>query len=194
VIDVLAALGLALAPVVTPPLPAALLPYRADLQRHAQFYFGIPGPLAVLAAQMAQESDFNPSARSRVGAAGLYQFMPATAMWAGEQLGLPAAPLNPAWAIRAGVWYDKWLMERVNYQRDCDKWGATLSSFNGGLGWQYKRQLRAKDPLDFWGSVRLINPGITAANQRENQDYPKRIVYERQAQFRALGGRLVCIT
>jgi len=33
-----------------------------------------------------------------------------------------------------------------------------------------------------------------ASNQKENSEYPFRIVYERQAQFRALGGRLVCIT
>lgn len=175
-------------------LPVEVLPYRAAIVREAQFRFGIPAPVAVMAGQIAQESAFNPSARSRVGALGLNQFMPRTAQWAGEQLGVPAAPLSPEWAIRAGVFYMRWLFDRVSYPTECDRYGAALSAYNGGLGWHDKRQRMAAEPLDFWGSVRLVNPGITAANQRENEEYPKRIIYGHQARFRALGGRLICIS
>lgn len=175
-------------------LPVEVLPHRAAIVREAQFRFGIPAPAAAIAGQLQQESGFKADARSRVGALGMAQFMPATAKWVAADLNATAAPLDPQWSIRAVAYYMKWLYDRVSYRGDCDRYGAALSSYNGGLGWHNKRQAKAADPQDFWGSVRLVNPGITDANQRENQDYPQRIIYDRQNRFRALGGRLVCIS
>jgi soluble lytic murein transglycosylase-like protein len=169
---------------------AALL-LRADLTRHAEFYFGVPPPVAVIAGQVAQESAFNPQAKSPVGAVGLMQFMPGTAKWAGQQIGGGSA-LDPQWALKAGAWYDRWLYERVHYPTDCDRWGAALSSYNGGLGWHNKRQALSGKPTDFWNSVRLVNPGLPPASQAENQAYPYRIVYLQQPKFLRLGGREVC--
>lgn len=174
-------------------LPAQVLPHRAAIIREAQFRFGIPAPAAALAAQIQQESQFDPSARSHVGALGLSQFMPGTAKWVGAEINSPAAPLDPLWSIRAMAFYMRWLYDRVTYKTDCDRYGAALSSYNGGLGWHNKRQAAAANPADFWGSVRLVNPGITPANQRENSEYPHRIIFERQNRFRAIGGRMVCI-
>jgi soluble lytic murein transglycosylase-like protein len=167
--------------------------HRAAIVRETQFRFGIPAPSAALAAQIAQESGYNPLAKSPVGASGLLQFMPATGKWVGEVLGEPAQPTDPQWAIRAGVWYMRHLYDQVSYTRDCDRYGAALSSYNGGLGWHNKRRAAAANKQDFWGSVAGINPGITASNQRENYEYPRRIIYERQVKYRAIGGRLVCI-
>lgn len=175
-------------------LPAELLPHRSQIVREAQFRFGIPAPLAAIAAQIAQESGFDATANSRVGARGLLQIMPKTADFIGESIGERGDPADPQWAIRAGVWYMRYLYDRVAYQRECDRYGAALSAYNGGLGWHNRRQAAARDPQDFWGSVRTINPGITAANQRENERYSWRIVYTLQARFRAMGGKLVCIS
>jgi len=174
-------------------LPAQVLLHRPAIVREAQFRFGVPAPAAAITAQIAQESAFDPKARSGVGASGLLQIMPATGKWIGEQLGTPAAPLDPQWAIRAGVWYMRYLYDRADYIKECDRYGAALSSYNGGLGWHNKRRAVAANKQDFWWSVRQINPGITAANQRENFEYPYRIIYDRQAKYRAIGGRMVCI-
>lgn len=169
----------------------AALALRGDIARHAEFYFGVPPPMAVIAAQVAQESAFNPQAKSAVGAIGLMQFMPLTAKWAATQVGSGEAT-DPTWALRAGVWYDRWLYERVAYPSDCARWGAALASYNGGLGWQIKRQRLAHNPSDFWNDARLVNPGVSVASQRENEQYPYRIVYVHQPRFAALGGRKVC--
>lgn len=168
--------------------------YRPTVARYAAFYFGLPPPTPLIMAQIMQESSFDPSAKSRTGALGLMQFMPATARWASEagKFG-PAFPADPSWALRAGAWYNRFLFDRVVYLDDCAKWGAALSAYNGGLGWHNKRQLAANDALDFWGSVRFVNPGITASNQRENQEYPHRIIYRNQARFVHVGDRVVCI-
>lgn len=165
---------------------------RGDLLRETQFRFGIPAPVAVVAGQIAQESAFNPAARSAVGAAGLLQFMPKTASWAARYVG-EGSPLDARWALRAGVWYDRFLYERADYPSDCQKWGAALSGYNGGEGWQQRRRAVAANPNDFWNSVRLVNPGISAQNQRENQEYSYRIVFVHQPHFAALGGRRVCM-
>jgi len=120
------------------------------------------------------------------------QFMPATAEWAAVagQLG-QAQPTSPTWAIRAGVWYDRWLYERVRGDTECDRWDFTLSAYNGGLGNVYKRQKLSAQPYS-WQATGHLNPGITAANQAQNDDYSTRILIHWQSLFTDWG-RTVCL-
>lgn len=159
------------------PIPENAPQYRAQITREAQFRFGIPAPVPMIAGQIEQESAWRPGARSPVGALGLMQFMPATARWAAAENAWGSVdPMNPAWAIRAGVWYDRWLFVRFpDAHTDCDRWMFALSAYNGGLGWVRKRQLASADPANY-AATAGINPGIRPANQRENQDYAPRIV------------------
>lgn len=172
--------------------PTAALAYRGTIAREAETRFGLPAPTPVIAAQIMQESQFNPNARSGVGASGLMQFMPQTADWAAVagQFG-QAQPTSPAWAIRAGVWYDRWLYDRVRGDTECDRWNFALSAYNGGLGYVYQRQRLSASPYS-WDSTGFINPGITPANQRENQDYSTRILTRWQTIFTDWG-RTVCL-
>lgn len=120
------------------------------------------------------------------------QFMPATAQWAATANAWgPPQPFNPEWSIRAGVWYNRWLYDRVRVsETDCDRWHFTLSAYNGGLGWVYKRQQASPNPRD--AQVTLdINPGITAANQHENSSYSRRIIGRHQLLY-SDWGRVVC--
>jgi soluble lytic murein transglycosylase-like protein len=167
--------------------PPTAQQYRPLIARETAFRFGVDGPVPVVAAQIMQESKFNPMARSQVGAVGLMQFMPATAEWAG-QVGIagPVQPLNPQWSIRAGVWYDRWLYDRVKADSECDRWAYVLSGYNGGLGYVYKRQKLSAAPGD-WTATGQINPGIHPANQRENQSYPHQILGRWQPLFRSWG-------
>lgn len=176
-------------------IPVHAAKYRDALIRNARAVWGMDAPVAAFAGQIEQESAWNPAATSYVGAQGMGQFMPSTAEWitdAYRDLG-KAQPYNPDWSIRALVRYDRHLWDRLDYRNACDRIGAALSAYNGGLGWHNKRRARAADPQDFWHSVRVINPGITPANQNENQDYPQRIVYQRQPTYRAWGSTL-CLT
>jgi soluble lytic murein transglycosylase-like protein len=63
-------------------------------------------------AVMQVESGFNPFARSRKGALGLMQLMPATS----EQFGV-MNPFNPLENIRAGVAYLRQLLDRYGNER-----------------------------------------------------------------------------
>ena len=90
--------------VAADPIPATANRYRADLTRNARLAWGLAAPVALFAAQVHQESGWNPAAVSRVGAAGLAQFMPATAQWIGgltPDLAERQAT-NPAWASCPG--------------------------------------------------------------------------------------------
>lgn len=167
--------------------------YRAMITREAQFRFGIPAPVPAIAGQIQQESAWNPAARSRVGAAGLMQFMPQTATWAATAGAFGSVdPYNPVWSIRAGIWYDRWLYERVRtFDSDCDRWLFALSSYNGGLGYAYKRQKLSLNPGDYTITGK-INPGITAGNQHENETYGPKIMQRHQPAFRSWG-KVVCI-
>jgi len=77
--------GIAADAAAAPAAPAVLRPgvipagYEALVQKAAQTCPGITAPL--LAAQLEQESGWNPSAVSPAGAQGLSQFMPGT--WLG---------------------------------------------------------------------------------------------------------------
>jgi soluble lytic murein transglycosylase-like protein len=160
-------------------IPRAAQLYQLTLKREAQRVWGLDAPVATFAAQIHQESRWNASARSPVGALGLTQFMPATARWIGSTDAALAnpAPLNPTWAIRALVSYDHWLAARIKAADDCQRMAFALSAYNGGLGWVYKRQQRSATPGVCLGSTCEINPGITAASQAENAHYPQVILH-----------------
>lgn len=164
-------------------VPRAAMRHRLTLKREAQQVWGLQPPIATFAAQIHQESRWRESARSPVGAQGLAQFMPTTANWIGgiyPSLG-ERAPGNPTWAIRALVTYDKWIFDRISAANRCEKFAFTLSGYNGGLGWVYKRQRLSQQPHVCLGATCTINPGVSAASQRENEHYARVILrtYER---------------
>lgn len=150
-------------------------------------------PPALLLAQVRQESGWNPKARSPVGAVGLTQFMPATLRWVASVNGLGNVdPYDPKDALTLQALYMRSLARGVTpVNSTCDRLLFALGDYNGGAGWRMKRQKRTATPGDY-PSTSLINPGITAANQRENEQYPRRI-YIGQSRY-AKYGALECPT
>lgn len=175
--------------------PAAAQQYRNDVIRNARLVWGLNAPVADFAAQLHQESGWNPHAVSPVGAQGLAQFMPATALWiSGLMPELKAnQPFNPAWSIRALTKYDRWIWQRVNAANDCQRMAMTLSGYNGGLGWvQRDQRLATERGLDgqrWFDHVATVNAGRTAANWRENRHYPQHILLELAPRYLTWGGR-----
>lgn len=116
-------------------MPRAALRYQSQLTREARFTFGMDAPIPMLGSQIQQESGYDPNAKSAY-ASGLAQFTPQTADWISgvyKQLG-PAAPLDPSWALRALVLYDKRLHDGTPPARDaCNQWAFAMSAYNGGL-------------------------------------------------------------
>jgi hypothetical protein len=176
--------------VVYAQVPEAATKHRREYVRIMQSELGLDAPIATLAGQMAQESQFNCGARSPVGALGCAQFMPATANWIGDiDRRLKGGDVHSfAWAVRAQAVYMKWLNGRVKIAaNDCERMGFALQAYNGGLGWVQKRQKVSPRPRFCFDATCKINPGITPANQREAQEYPERIEHRWAPRFELAG-------
>lgn len=175
--------------------------YRPLLIRTAHYEMGLSAPVSTFAAQITQESFWNPNAKSGVGASGLAQFMPATANWMGDidKRLAPAKVFNPGWAMRAMITYDLWLLKRVDAVDACNGWAFALSAYNGGLGWVYRdKRLAVANNVSnrlYWGGVERFNAGRSAGNFKQNRDYPVRILQRWEPKFVAAGwGAGVCTT
>lgn len=187
---VCAATALAAAQVI----PRQAIAHKANLTRIAHAEWGLDAPVASFAAQIQQESGWNPQAVSRVGAQGMAQFMPATAQWWCSKNKLSAIdcqPSNPVWAMRSLVQYDRWLYQRIQALNHCHRMAYALSAYNGGLGWVYRDQQHASglglDPRRYFSVVERVNAGRSAANFTENRDYPRRILFKYEPRYASWG-------
>ncbi|WP_193161099.1 MltF family protein [Microbulbifer hainanensis] len=110
----------------------------------------------LVVAQMWQESNFNPKAKSPVGAQGLLQIMPQT----GADMGYPPPLFDPDKNIKAGVKYLGWIRNRLEAPIHLsDKLWFTLASYNAGLGHLYDAQRLAEelglDPTKWFDNVEI---------------------------------------
>ncbi len=167
-------------------IPRAAQQYRATLVRAAHATWGLDAPVSVFAAQVHTESWWRNNTVSHVGAQGLAQFMPSTAKWlpsVAPETGKPE-PFNPGWSLRALCAYDKWLWERNDGASAYERMAFTLSAYNGGQGWVNRdRRLALQRGLDaarWFGAVATVNAGRSAAAWKENRNYPRLILQERQ--------------
>lgn len=130
----------------------------------------------VVAALIRQESAWNPTARSRVGARGLMQVMPATGRLIARQLGVRGWRADhldePALNLRFGTFYLGQVLQRFNGDLI-----RALAAYNAGPGrvpvWSVGRA--ADDPELF----------IERIGFRETRDYV-RIIQRNLALYRAL--------
>lgn len=171
-------------------VPPVAEQYRRDLVRAAQDVWGMAAPVALLAAQIHQESTWRADAVSRVGAGGLAQFMPATARdVAARYGGGPPNVFDPRWAMRAQSVYLRELKGLVGSARnDSERMAFALSAYNGGLGHVRARQALSPDPGRCLGLTCDIRPPrVSEANQRENREYSRRILLELLPRYHAAG-------
>ena len=143
-----------------PPKPASILPHydlwltrararpipasAARLMPRLRAAFvaeGVPPELAWLAEA---ESSLNPSARSPVGAKGLFQFMPDTARSMGLGTFLPDDRTDPDKSARAAARYLKALHGKFG------SWPLALAAYNAGEG-RVRRAMTARGAKDFAG-------------------------------------------
>lgn len=171
--------------------------YQRSLTREARAVYGLNAPIATFAAQIHQESGWDATAVSYVGATGMAQFMPKTAKGISEdfpELG-PASPTDPEWSMRAMVRYMKQINDGLTAADECSLHAFALSGYNGGPGWVLRDKRLAKtaglDPEIWWSNVELVNAGRSAAAFKENRGYPQRIIKNIQSRY-ASWGRGVC--
>lgn len=188
-------------PTLAADTPQAAKVHQRTLTRTAYAFWGLKAPVATFAAQIHQESHWRPEAQSPVGAEGLSQFMPGTAKWIVDVFPelKTANPYNAGWSMRAMVRYDHWLYKRLKADTNCDRWAMVLAAYNGGLGWVLRdKKLAAQNGYSrwlWWDNVERHNAGRSAANFKENRDYPRRILLQHESIYEDSGwGHGVCLT
>lgn len=163
-------------------VPEVSAMYRRWIEQAVAEEWGVEGSPARLAAQIHQESGWNPKARSAVGAEGLAQFMPSTARWIAQaypdQLG-QFDPWDPQQAALAAAVYDAHLVRRNPGASPCSSWAFGLSAYNGGEKRLRQEQALARrrgaDPGIWFGNV-ADQRARGAAAWRENRSYVRRIL------------------
>ena len=172
-------------------IPESSALYRLKLERVTVAQFGLDPPVARLAAQIHQESHWQPDAESPY-AQGLAQFTPPTAEWLPNVCpGVgPPDPWDTDWSLRAIACYDRWLYDRVTAASECDRWAFTLSAYNGGIGWIRRDRNRASaggaDPARWFGHTDAHSARAGWAF-RENRAYVSRILKRIEPAYLAAG-------
>ena len=107
------------------------LRYEAIIREHARNY---DLPPALVAAVIYTESKFDPSTRSRAGAIGLMQLLPATAVGIATRTGggrfTPNDLFDPEINVRYGCWYLRNLRRR--YRARPNAADLALAAYNAG--------------------------------------------------------------
>lgn len=106
----------------------------------------------MFAAQIEQESGWNPNAKSKAGARGIAQFMPATA----KEMGL-TNPLDPVSAIDAAARYMAKLRDELGSE------DLARQAYNGGIG-TVKKVVAGKGKLP--AETAQYNPAIEQRAQK----------------------------
>lgn len=184
-------------------VPEVAVTYRLAIEREAARNFGLDAPTARLAAQVHQESAWNPRAASPY-ARGLAQFTPATARWL--PMVCPAVgepdPWDPQWSLRAQACYMAWLHDRVARYRyagpltECSRWVFALRAYNGGEGMLNRERLAAQRGGADANDWRAVDPFRVRAGwaHKENIGYPRRILLLLEPAYLGAGwpGKAVC--
>lgn len=182
-------------------LPDAAWQHQRLLIRSSLADFGTDQYTAAFAAQVAQESAWRGSARSKY-ADGWAQFTPDTAEWVSStfarDLGI-ARPLEANWALPAMVRYMAWIFNRIEHVEPlCDHWSMALSGYNGGPGWVERDRNLCRlvehrpggncNSNRWWGHVENTSTRAEGAFV-ENREYPRRILFHHLPRYLAAGYR-----
>lgn len=182
----------AAAPGARPNIPVRADGYAKLLEREAIGRFGLNAPVALLAAQLHQESGWRSDAQSPY-AQGLAQFTPSTAAWIPgvcSDLGAPNV-WDARWSIRAQACYMRHLYGQLaDTATPCDRWAMALAAYNGGLGWLNRDRLLASakgaDYARWFANVELHSERAAWAIA-ENRGYPRRILLTLEPIYLAAG-------
>lgn len=137
---------------------------------------------ALVHAIVMQESRFNPAARSRVGAMGLMQLMPATARYVAKQSGIQAVSTqrlaDPEINVDLGQRYIQYLLNHGAVDGDLI---SLLVAYNGGPGNLRRWRSQLSDVDDVLLFVELLPSAQT-------RDYVRRVMSNYWA-YRQMQGR-----
>jgi len=181
-------------------VPSDAWQHRNDMLHSAWRTHGPDAPVAMLAAQIHQESGWNCNAVSWAGAKGCAQFTDATAKGMATQFPQdcqPANQFNEKWSWRCRDLLMNQLKTKpmtIASLSECDDWAFRLRGYNGSPRWTYRDRSLAEmagDNPDNWVVVQPYNSGRKKSAWVENTEYPVRI-FRLEERYTSWGRTLSC--
>ena len=159
---------------------ARIKKYDPYFVKYSKRFFGPAFDWRNFKAQAIAESGLRPDARSKVGAGGLMQIMPATFKEISKKCPyIKGSRFHPRWNIAAGIYYDRQLWKTWRARRPFeDRLAFMFGSFNAGKMNVIKAQkLAHKKGLNpnLWRSVKSTLPRVTGRRSRETIAYVDKI-------------------
>ncbi|MDB4881594.1 MAG: putative soluble lytic transglycosylase fused to an ABC-type amino acid-binding protein [Gemmatimonadetes bacterium] len=153
--------------------------YDPTFRKYAKRYFGVGTDWRWFKAQGMAESDLTPTARSRVGARGIMQLMPATYGQIKSALPRFGEIDNPEWNIAAGILHDHdlWTLWGRDVPEE-NRWAFMFASYNAGEGTIMRaRKTAAAERLDHsqWPAIERIAPKVERWRYTETLGYVRTI-------------------
>jgi soluble lytic murein transglycosylase-like protein len=153
-------------------------PYQAEVQAAMTAYLPM-WPWQWGAAQLWQESLYDPKAKSSAGAMGIAQFMPDTWLEVADDLGYApdASPYDPTLAIPAYAYYMAQLRKVWHDPRrgEADRRRLTQASYNAGTGNIVHAQRLAGGSIDYVAIIAALPQVTGQANAKQTADYVAKI-------------------
>ncbi len=158
----------------------AVVKFDPYFKKYAKRFFGPGFEWRHFKAQAVAESRLKAGARSRVGALGVMQIMPATFQEIlRKNPSIKGALGQPRWNIAAGIYYDRQIWKLWRAERSFqDRLNFTFGAYNAGKGNVIKAQRIAKfkglNP-NTWSSIVMSLPKVTGRHSRETITYVDKI-------------------
>ena len=161
--------------------------YDRHFKKNSKHYFGPNVDWHLFKAQGIAESGLNSKAKSKVGAKGIMQIMPATYTEIKNKQRHFGNIEEPRWNIAAAIYYNRQLYKRWKKKEIPvdERMNFTFASYNAGFNRVLKarKKLRAKknehpDAVKNWDKVSAHTP-------RETRNYIRRIDHLMQTRAKA---------
>ncbi len=154
--------------------------YDQYFSKYSKRYFGPGFDWRYFKAQAVAESRLKAGARSKVGAVGVMQIMPATFKEIiKKNPSIKGTRKQPRWNIAAGIYYDRIIWKGWKAERPFkDRISFMLGSYNAGKRNIIKAQKIAQEKgfnPNLWVSIEPALPGVTGRRSKETIGYVKKI-------------------
>jgi membrane-bound lytic murein transglycosylase MltF len=153
--------------------------YDEIFRKYTKRFFGPGFDWQYFKAQAMAESDLVPTARSRVGATGLMQLMPATYNEIKAKKPELGAIDDPEFNIAAGIMHSRGLWVSLKeHENEAERFRFMFASYNAGQGTIRRAKTVAKanqlDPTT-WQSIESVAPKVQRWRYKETLPYVHKI-------------------
>lgn len=165
--------------------------YDHLFRKYSKRYFGAHFDWHWFKAQAIAESNLNPEAKSRVGAVGIMQIMPATYSDIKRSNPHFGELESPRWNVAAGIYYNRMLFRKWQQTlSERERLLLTFASYNAGLGSIKKAFRKTPPPVTRWDDIAPKAPSETRGYVRKIRKLRKAETFNSVPATKGIAGKM----